>query len=43
LGILRRAKKAGLIEQVRPLVEQLRNNGIYMRQSLVDAVLLDLG
>lgn len=43
LGILRRAKKAGLLEQVRPLVEQLRENGIYMRQNLVDAVLRDLG
>jgi predicted nucleic acid-binding protein len=43
LGILRRAKKAGLIDKVRPLVEQLRDNGIYMRQSLVDAVLLDVG
>ena len=40
LGILRRAKKVGLIEKVRPLVEQLRDKGIYMRQSLVDAVLL---
>ena len=43
LGILRRGKKAGLIDKVRPLVEQLRDNGIYMRQSLVDAVLLDVG
>jgi predicted nucleic acid-binding protein len=43
LGILRRAKKAGLLDQVRPLVERLRDNSIYMRQSLIDAVLRDVG
>ncbi|WP_295392915.1 DUF3368 domain-containing protein [uncultured Thiodictyon sp.] len=43
LGILRRAKNAGLVEQVGPFVKQLRENGIYMRQSLVEAVLSDVG
>jgi len=43
LGILRRAKKAGLVEQVRPLAKQLSENGIYIRQSLIDAVLRDVG
>jgi uncharacterized protein len=43
LGILRRAKKAGLIDALLPLVEQLRASGIFMRQSLVDAVLRDVG
>lgn len=43
LGILRRAKNAGLLAQVRPLIEQLHKNGIYMRQSLIDAVLHDVG
>lgn len=43
LGILRRAKKAGLIKAIKPYTEQLKKNGIYIRQSLIDAVLLDVG
>jgi uncharacterized protein len=43
LGVLRRAKKAGLIATVRPFIEQLRINGIYMSQALVDAILRDVG
>ncbi len=39
LGILRRAKKAGLLAAIKPHVEQLQASGIFMRQSLVDAVL----
>jgi uncharacterized protein len=43
LGILRKAKKAGLIEAIKPYTIQLQNNGIYMRQNLIDAVLRDVG
>jgi len=43
LGILRRGKKAGLIAEVKAEIEQLRTNGIYIRSSLVEAVLRDVG
>lgn len=43
LGILRRAKKAGLLAAIKPHVEQLKASGIFMRQSLMDAVLRDVG
>jgi hypothetical protein len=43
LGILRRAKKAGLIIAIKPYTIQLRNSGIYMRQNLIDAILRDVG
>lgn len=43
LGILRRAKKAGFIREIKPLILSLRNNGIFIRQALMDAVLQDAG
>ncbi len=43
LGILRRAKKAGLVDAIQPYIVQLQKNGIYVRQSLIDAVLQDVG
>lgn len=43
VGLLRRAKQRGLIEQLRPYLEALKNNGIYIRQELIDAVLKDVG
>jgi len=43
LGILRKAKKAGLIVELKVYIEQLRTNGIYIRPSLIDAVLRDVG
>jgi len=43
LGILRRAKKTGLIGVIRPYIVQLQENGIYIRQTLIDAVLRDAG
>lgn len=42
LGILRRAKKAGYIAAVKPLVVKLQSGGIYRRQSLVDVILRDV-
>jgi uncharacterized protein len=43
LGILRRAKKAGLIAELKIYLEQLRAQGIYIRASLVTAILQDVG
>ncbi|NET56144.1 MAG: DUF3368 domain-containing protein [Symploca sp. SIO2E6] len=43
LGILRRAKKAGLITEIKVYIEQLRSNGIYIHSSLIEAVLRDVG
>jgi len=43
LGILRRAKKAGLITEVKIYIQQLLTKGIYIRSSLVQAVLDDVG
>ncbi len=43
VGLLRRAKKAGLILAVKPHLEALMANGIYIHRSLVDAVLKDVG
>ncbi len=43
LGLLRRAKRMGLLEQLRPHLEALQENGIYIRQALINAVLADVG
>ncbi len=43
LGILRRAKKAGWLAAIKPHLITLRQNGIYIRQNLMDAVLRDVG
>lgn len=43
LGILRKARIAGLIGPIAPHVTTLRENGIYIRRELVEAVLRDLG
>lgn len=43
VGLLRRAKKAGLIPAVKPHLEALMANGIYIHRALINAVLKDLG
>ncbi len=43
LGILRRAKIAGLVGPIGPYVTALQESGIYIRQELVDAILRDVG
>ena len=43
LGILRKAKKAGLLNEVKAYIEQLRTQGIYIRTGLAEAILRDLG
>jgi predicted nucleic acid-binding protein len=42
LGILRRAKRAGMIGAIKPLLAQLQANGIHIRQNLIDSVLRDV-
>ena len=43
VGLLRRAKKAGLIDEVKSILEALQTYGIFIHQKLVIAVLRDLG
>ena len=43
VGLLRRAKQQGLIDRLRPQLEALVANGIFIRQALIDAVLKDVG
>ena len=39
VGVLLDAKKKGLIDTIKPLLEALRDNGMYLEQSLIDKVL----
>lgn len=43
VGLLRRAKKAGLLRELRPHLDALQAQGIYIRQAIIDAVLTDVG
>jgi predicted nucleic acid-binding protein len=43
LGLMVVAKRLGLIPEVRPLIDQLRQAGFYMSQSLADRVLRAAG
>jgi len=43
VGLLRWAKKVGLINEIRPYMETLQKNGIYIRPALIEAVLKDVG
>jgi predicted nucleic acid-binding protein len=43
IGLLRRAKRMGMIQRLRPQLEGLQAHGIYIRQELIDAVLKDVG
>lgn len=43
VGLLRRAKKAGWIPELRPHLEAPQSSGIYIRQKLIDAFLLEVG
>lgn len=43
VGLLLRAKRMGLIEKIKPHLDALIENGIYIRQELIDAVLTDAG
>lgn len=39
IGLLLRAKRRGLIEKIRPHIDALIENGIYIRRELIEAVL----
>jgi predicted nucleic acid-binding protein len=43
VGLLLRAKRLGLIEKIRLHIDALIQNGIYIRQELIDALLNDAG
>jgi len=43
IGLLLRAKRMGLIEKIKPHIEALIQNGIYIRRQLIDAVLHEAG
>ncbi len=43
VGLLLRAKRIGLIKTIKPHLDLLLENGIYIRQELIDAVLNDAG
>ncbi|GAB6094708.1 hypothetical protein JCM14469_09600 [Desulfatiferula olefinivorans] len=39
IGLLLRAKKQGIIQHIKPYVQALPENGIYVRKELIDTVL----
>lgn len=43
IGLLLRAKRRGMIDKIKPHIDALVENGIYIRQVLIDAVLKDAG
>lgn len=43
IGLLLRAKRRGLIETIKPHIDALVDNGIYIRQEIIDAVLKSAG
>lgn len=43
IGLLLRAKRRGLVKTIRPHIDGLVENGIYIRKELIDAVLKDAG
>jgi predicted nucleic acid-binding protein len=43
VALLGQAKNAGLIERLKPCLDALVLNGIYIRQKLIDAALKEVG
>ncbi len=43
IGLLLRAKRRGVVETIRPHIDALVENGIYIRKELIDAVLKNAG
>ena len=39
LGVLRRAKMKGFISEIKPMIEQLKANRIYISENLINAIL----
>ncbi len=43
VGLLLRAKRSGLIDKIKPHLDALLDNSIYIRQELINAVLIEAG
>ena len=43
IGLLLRAKRQGLVETIKPHIDALVENGIYIRRELIEAVLTEAG
>lgn len=43
LGVVTRAKRLGIIERARPVIQQLRQVGLYMTDELVEGMLSEVG
>ena len=43
LGVLLRAKKQGLLSEIRPHLEKIRKAGIYIQQGIIEGILLEAG
>lgn len=43
IGLLLRAKRQGLVQTIKPHINALVENGIYIRRELIDAVLAEAG
>ena len=43
VGVLQEAKEEGLVDVIKPLLMQLRDNGIHLSESLIDEALQDAG
>ena len=43
IGLMLRAKRRGLVETIRPHIDALVENGIYIRKELIDGVLKEAG
>ena len=43
VGVLLEAKKEGLIDLIKPLLTQLRDNGMHLSESLINSALQDAG
>jgi len=43
IGLLLRAKRQGLVQTIKPYIDALVENGIYIRRELIDAVLAEAG
>ena len=43
VGVLQEAKEEGLIDLIKPLLTQLRDNGMHLSESLINSALQDAG
>ena len=43
LGLLLRAKKEGLLPAIRPLIQKMRDEGIWIKEDLIKGILIEAG